>query len=349
MFFKNSSLLSIDIGTSSIKLAEVDVSGRGAKLKRFAIQPIEPGQVVGGDLTDISAVSAAIEGLVKMTKTRRRNVATALWGSSVIIKRIVMPKMPAGIDRDQLKWEAEQYIPFDINEIGLEYHIMKGPPGGETMDVLLVAAKNECLFKFYEAVESARLKCAIVDVASFALANCFEFNYGIFDRPTALINVGAGVTNFVVVEKGEVSFARDVSVGGSMYSSEIAKAMNVSLAEAEALKISASLKQEVPNEVPSIISSINEQIVEELRNSFEFYAATSGGTQVVKFYVSGGSMFVPGLIEQVATSAGIPFETLNPFLKVTYDTKVFTPSYIEQIKAISPVALGLGLRKMGDR
>jgi type IV pilus assembly protein PilM len=349
MFFRNNKTLAIDIGTSGIKLAELDVTSRGATLRKFGIFPLDPGIVHAGEIVEIGVVSQAIESLVGMSKTKRRQVSTGLWGNSVIIKKIVMPKMDVSLVGDQLKWEAEQYIPFDINEIGLEYHILKGTGATEAMDVLLVAAKNECMFRFYEAIETAKMKCAVVDIASFALANCFELNYGTFDRPIALINIGAGVTNFVILEKGEVTFARDISSGGAVYTTEISKSMNVSYAEAEALKISASLRQEVPDEVPVIIASLNEQVVDELKNSFEFYAATAGGNQVTKFYVCGGSMFIPGLVEQTSKVTNIPFEPLDPFSKISYDTRVFTREYIDQIRAICPVALGLGLRKLGDR
>jgi len=349
MFFQSKNLVAVDIGTSSVKMAEIDLSARGAVLKKFGIMPLTPGAIVGGEIMEFGEVSGVVESLVVAAKTKRKSACAGIWGSAVIIKKISMPKMEEKLVAEQLKWEAEQYIPFDINEISLEYHVLKKRSESETMDVLLIAAKQEYVFRFIEVLETAKLKAGVIDVSGFALANCFEANYGTSDQPVALINIGAGVTNFVVVENGDVQFCRDVMAGGASITSEISKSMNVSLQEAEALKISASFGQEVPAEVNSIIASSNEQIVEELKNGFEFFSATAAGASVAKFYVSGGSVFVPGLVEQVSKAVGIPFEPFNPFNRIGYDTKVFTPDYIEQIKAVCPVAVGLGLRKMADR
>jgi type IV pilus assembly protein PilM len=350
MFFQNRNLVAIDIGSSSVKVAEVDLTKRGPVLKKFGITPLPVGAIVGGEIIDFSSVANTVEGLITSSKTKRKFAATALWGNAVIVKKIAMPKMDAALVAEQLRWEAEQYIPFDINEISLEYHIITNSnPGAETMDVLLIAAKQEYIFRFIEVVEAARLKAGLFDVAGFALANCFEVNYGSFDRPVALLNLGAGVTNFVVVDKAEVVFCRDLMTGGGMITSEISKSMNVSLEEAEALKISASFGQEVPGEVHSVISGANEQIVEELKNGFEFYSATASGATITKFFVSGGSVFVPGLVEQISKAVGLPFEPFDPFSRLTYDSKIFTATYIDQIKAVSPVVLGLGLRKLADR
>jgi type IV pilus assembly protein PilM len=348
MFFNSKSLVAIDIGTSNIKLAEIELGRRGPVLKRFGIAPINYGTVVNGEIMEIDQVSQAIESLVLSTKTKRGKAITGLWGVAVIIKKISMPKMEANLVGEQLKWEAEQYIPFDISEISLDHHILQTHSAPENMDVLLVAAKQDVLFKYMECIEFAKLKCAVMDVSGFALANCFETNYGKTDQPVALMNIGGGVINLVVVEKGEVTFSRDVPIGGSNYTSEIAKGMTISFSEAEAMKLSASRGQEVPSEVNSIIKTTNDQMIEEIKSSFELFGATSGGIAVSRVYLTGGSIFIPGLVDQLAAMVGGQLEILDPFLKIQYDTKLFTADFIDQIKAISSVTLGLGLRKLGD-
>lgn len=348
MFFGDKKLVAIDIGTSTVKIAEIDFASRGPILRKFAIIPLGANMIQNGEIVDVAGVAQVIKELLSVSKSKRKRAVSALWGSGVIVKKIGMPKMDTKLIAEQLKWEAEQYIPFDINEISLEYHILNSRTSSENMEVLLVAAKQDYMFRLIEAIESSGLKCVLVDVVGFALANCFEWNYGISDRPVALLNIGGGVTNFVVIEKGEVIFCRDVAVGGVNITSEISKSMGISYQEAESLKISASLGQGVPDEVMSIIRSTNELILDEIRNSFEFFAATANGAQVSKFYVSGGSVFLPGLVEQISKVSGIPFEPFDPFQKIQYDTKTFSFEYIEQIKAISPVVLGLGLRKEND-
>jgi type IV pilus assembly protein PilM len=351
MFFGEKRLVAIDIGTSSIKLAELDMGRKGAVLKRFSIYPIAPGLVNGGEIIDTNSVSEAIASLMSSAKSKRKMAVTGMWGSSVIVKKISMPKMEENLVAEQIKWEAEQYIPFDVNEISLEHHILRNRGAGtESMEVLLVAAKQEFVFRFIETLEIAAVKCAILDVSGFALANCFETNYGTMPGMVALLNIGAGVTNFVVLDNGEVIFCRDIGVGGQSYTSEINKTMGLSLSEAEAMKVSASLGQEVPQDVHNIISSTNEQVIDEIRNSFEFFnATTANGATIQRMFVSGGSIFVPGLVEQVSKAVNVPYEVHDPFQKIGYDPKAFSADAIAQIKAISPVALGLGLRKLTEK
>ena len=350
MFFGEKKLVAIDIGTSSIKLAEVESSRRGPVLKRFAVYPLNPGLVVGGEIADAATVADCISTLLKTNKVKAKHASTGLWGGGVIVKKISMPKMEANLVAEQIKWEAEQYIPFDINEISLEHHILQNRNStSESLEVLLVAAKQEFVFRSVETIESAGLKCSVLDVSAFALTNCFEANYGQLDGTVALLNIGAAVTSLVVLDRGEIIFCRDIQIGGSQYTSEINKAMGVSLAEAESLKTSASMGQEVPSEVNSIIASANEQVVEEIRNSFEFYTATASGAAILRLYVSGGSIYIPGLIEQLSKAVSAPYEVFDPFLKITYDPKAFSAEYISQIKAISPIAIGLAMRKPNEK
>lgn len=348
--FGEKKLVAIDIGTSSIKLAEVETSRRGPILKRFSMYPLSPGLVQGGEIIDAATVAGCIQTLVKQSRVKTKLASTGLWGGSVIVKKISMPKMEPALVAEQIKWEAEQYIPFDINEISLEHHILENrSSASESMEVLLVAAKQDFVFRSVEAVESAGLTCSVLDVSAFALANCFEANYGQLDGTIALLNIGAAVTNLIVLDRGEVIFCRDIAVGGGAYTAEIAKVMGVSATEADSLKISASLGQEVPSDVNNIIASTSEQVAEEIRNSFEFYTATAAGSAIQRLYVSGGSIFIPGLIEQLSKSIGAPYEVFDPFLKMTYDTKAFTADYISQIKAISPIAIGLAMRKPNEK
>ncbi len=349
MFFSNKKIIGLDIGTSSVKIAELEASRRGLVLNCFNVYPLIPGAVNGGEIVDGAAVTQAIDSVVRQSGTKRKNVATGMWGTSVIVKKISMPRMDEKVVAEQIKWEAEQYIPFDVNEISLEHHIlrsMRGPT--ENMEVLLVAAKQEFVFRFLEVVEAAGLHCTCVDVSGFALANCFEFNYGVMNQPTAVLNIGAGITNFVVVDKGEVIFSRDIAVGGYTYTSDLNKGMGVSLQEAEALKISASLGQEVPDEVNNVMASTSEAVIDEIRNSFEFFSATSGGLAVQKFYVTGGSIFVPGLVETLSKNTNVPFEVMDPFAKISANSKNIPPDYLMQIRPISAIALGLAMRKDAD-
>ncbi|AHI05095.1 fimbrial assembly membrane protein [Bdellovibrio bacteriovorus W] len=349
MFFKSKKVIGLDIGTSSIKLAEMDVSGKGAQLLSFGFAPTPPNSVSGGEIVDISSVGIAIQSLVQEIASKRKAVATAMWGTAVIVKKITIPKIDKKLVQDQIRFEAEQYIPFDINNISLAHHVLSYSASPDTMDVLLIAAQNELVGQYTQVIEMSGMNCSVLDVSGFALANSFELNYGKFPGEViGLLNFGASITNFVVIQNGEVIFCRDIPVGGANYTNEIHKAMGVTVAEAEALKLSAVSRREVPDEVHSVISATNEAVTEEIRNSLDFLSATTNGLVLNRCLYTGGSSATSGLIETVSRITGIYMEPFNPFLKIQANPKKFSPDYLEQISPFAGVVTGLALRQVGD-
>jgi type IV pilus assembly protein PilM len=349
MFFKSKKVIGLDIGTSSIKVAELDISGGSASLESFALMATPPNSVVSGEIQDPSQVGATIQLLLSEIKTKRKLASVGLWGTSVIVKKVTIPTMETKMIRDQIRFEAEQYIPFDVNNISLDFSVLSKSFSPDTLDVLLVAAQNEIVAQYVNAVSMAGLKVEVIDVSGFSLANVFEFNYGRFSNETVgLFNFGAAVTNFVVVSGGEIVFCRDIPVGGSNYTNEISKNMGVSLQEAESLKISASSKREVPEEVHSLISATSEAVIDEIKNSLDFLSATTAGLSLNRCYYVGGSAGTLGLIESLSRTTGLQFEHLNCFKKIKVNTKKFTTTYMQLIANYSSIALGLALRRVGD-
>jgi len=350
MLFGSNKLVGLDIGTSSIKLVEVEATKKKITLTSFGFIPTPPGSITAGEINNPEALSEAIRKLVAQSKTKRRKACTSIWGTAVITKKISIPRIERNVLSEQLKWEAEQYIPFDINEINLEYHVLdevRASP--DQMNVLLVAAKRDFVMRYAEVVEAAGLECSVVDVSGFALANCFEVNYGKTPNQTlALLNIGAGMTNFVILENGEATFSRDIPVGGITYTNDIQKVMGVSLEEAESLKISAGTGQPVPQEVSDVLVQTNEVVAEEIRRSFDFYLATSSDASIHKIYVTGGGLGLPGLYEQLQSSLSLPIENLNPFINIDFNRRVFSEEYISQISPYASVGLGLALRQARD-
>jgi type IV pilus assembly protein PilM len=348
MLFGSNKLVGLDIGTSSIKLVEVEASRKNIQLTTFGFVPTPPGSIVAGEIANADALAEAIRTLVVQTKTKRRKAITAIWGTAVITKKISIPKIEERLLGEQLKWEAEQYIPFDINDINLEYHIIRnGQQSADQMNILLVAAKRDLVLRYAEVVELAGLECSIVDVAGFGLGNAFEVNYGqTAGKNIALLNIGASITNFVVLESGEVVFSRDIPVGGSTYTNDIQKVLGVTLEEAESLKVSAGTGQAVPQEVTDTINQTNEAVGEEIRRSFDFYLATSNDVTISKVYVTGGGLGIPGLFNQLQTGLNLPLENINPFASVSYDRNKFSEEYIQQIAPYAGVGLGLALRQV---
>ena len=175
--FQSKKIIGLDIGTTYIKMAELNASNRGAKLVGFSYAPTPHNAIDRGEIKNIQALSETISALHKTMGTKRKTVCTSVWGSTVIVKKITLPRVDENIIGDLIRDEAEQYIPFDLNEVNLEYHILKSAHQSETMDILLLAAQKEYVMKHAEVVETAGLNCAILDVSGFAVANVFEMNY----------------------------------------------------------------------------------------------------------------------------------------------------------------------------
>lgn len=349
MFFKSKKVIGLDIGTSSIKLAEMDFSSKGATLLSFGFAPTPPNSVAGGEIVDIGSVGVAIQSLLNEVKSKRKNVATAMWGTAVIVKKITIPRMDRKLIADQIRFEAEQYIPFDINNISLAHHILQQSSSPDTMDVLLIAAQNELVSQYTQVVEISGVHCGVLDVSGFALANAFEMNYGKMQgQSIGILNFGASITNFVVLQNGEVIFCRDIPVGGANYTNEIHKAMGVTIQEAESLKLSAMSRSDVPDEVHSVLSSTNEAVTEEIRSSLDFLSATTNGLVLSQCFYTGGSSSTSGLVETIARVTGMQMLPFDPFIKVKANPKKFSPEYLQQISSFAAVVTGLAIREMGD-
>jgi type IV pilus assembly protein PilM len=350
LFFSSSRVLGLDIGSTTIKVAELKINRNEAQILSFGFAPTPVGAVSGGDISSPDLISAAIKSLVHETRCKSKSVCVGMFGTAIIVKKIVIPKVEKKLIEDQMRFEAEQYIPFDLNNISLAYQVMDSPERQDTMEVILVAAQNDLVFQYTQSVVGAKLNPAIIDVSGFALANLFEFNYGKFPHQNiAILNIGANVTNLVIVSDEHVAFSRDLPTGGATFTNEIHKEMGVHLSEAESLKIAAVSQQDVPEQIRSIISATNDIVTEDIRNSFDYFVnSQSGGTQITKCYFTGGSSVVPGLIQNIAGAINVQLEPFNPYLRIKSKSDLYSSQFLEQVARFCPVAFGLSLRKVGD-
>ena len=316
----------------------------------FALCPTPPKAVTSGEIVDPAVIADAVKGLYRQVKSKRKNVASGLWGTSVIVKRISIPQMEEKLVAGQIRWEAEQYIPFDVTEVNIDFKVLKGYQSNpETMDILLVAAKHDAAFVHQDIIRGTGLACAVLDVGGFALANCFLKNWESAKGQTvALFNIGASITNFVVIENGEVVFCRDVPVGGLTYTNEVQKAMGISLDEAESMKISASTGHAAPDEVMQVIQTTHEMVAEEVQGSLDFFLNTTPGIPIQQCFVTGGGSRTPNLVASLSKSTKIPMDVLDPLRNVRVNEKNLNPSFVSEIRDFSAVALGLAFRTVGD-
>ncbi len=350
MFFKSKKLLGIDIGTNSVKVVELNVGSKSSTVLNFLMEPVPPGLVQGGEVTDPAALAGIIRAAVSKLGTKRRKAAVPIWGAAVIVKKITLPRMEEKLVAEQIQWEAEQYIPFDKSEINLEFQILNTKKNVESMDVLIVGAKKDLVFRVAEAVALADLDCEVVDVAGFALANCYHSGVGKTPgEVTGIINVGGGVTNFVVVDGGDVIFSRDIPSGGGTYTAEIQKNMGLSYEESESMKLSACMGQAAPAEIQEVISAVNESMADEVKRTFEFFQATTTDVSVQRFVVTGGASQTPGLRDAIGRALGMGLQEFNPFERIAIEGKTLNQTYLKQMAPFAAVAVGLGLREAGDR
>lgn len=350
LFKKAKGILGLDIGTSAVKIVELEEGKKGYQLKNFGVAHLPKETIVNGVLKNASSLVAAISGLVENLKTKSRYVATAVSGHPVIIKKINIPTMSQEELADSIQWEAEQYIPFDLEEVNIDFQIL-GPheANPEQMEVLLVAAKKSLLHEYEEVIREAGLEAAIVDIDSFALQNAYEVNYGGEGAPVvALVDMGASVININVVKEGKSTFSRDVFMGGNKLSEEIQKQLGVSEEEAEMLKTGAEVENVDFDQLDKIIQEVSLSLAVEIQRSLDLHAASSTEEEVSKIYLSGGTSRIPGIKELIADRVGVPVEYLDPFKAITYNQSSFDPEYIKEISPVAAVGVGLALRKLEE-
>lgn len=350
---KSKLALGLDIGSSSVKLVHLKEGKRGYTLLAWGEAPLPPEAVVDNQLMNSSAIVEAIRELVAQQKVKVKDVAIGVRGHSVIIKRISMPAMSQEDLDESIQWEAEQYIPFDVKDVNIDTQILtpQGDAAGQ-MDVLLVAAKKDMINDFTAVCAEAGLTATVVDVDAFAVQNAFEANYPQAPgQPVVLINVGAAVTNINIVNNGLATFTRDITVGGNAFTEEIQKQLNISAEEAEALKVGGHGETDavVPQEVERVIQGVADQMGGEIQRSLDFHAATAPDIHPTRVYLSGGTARIPALFKVIEQRAGVPVEILNPFKNIEVDNRKFDPAVIMNAAPAAAVAVGLALRRPGDK
>jgi type IV pilus assembly protein PilM len=345
--------LGLDIGSSSIKLVQLKESKKGISLASFSMAPLPSEAIVDGALMNSTAVVDTIQGMISNQKLKNRQVAISISGHSVIIKKISLPAMtPEELD-ESIKWEAEQYIPFDVNDVYIDYQILQTRPEQGQMDVLLVAAKKEIVDEYAGVVREAGLDPICVGIDCLTIQQCFELNYGYPPGETVvLIDVGASTININVVANGITTFTRDIAMGGNQFTEEIQKQLNVSYDEAEAYKLGGERGVDadsvVPQEVERVMGTVSDSMASEIHRSLDFYMATSSEGRISRIYLSGGTAKVPALARTLENRIGVACELVDPFRGIQIDPKLFNLDYVNAVRPLAAVAVGLGLRKTGD-
>lgn len=353
LFSKVKPLVGLDIGSGSVKLIQIKEGRKGYRLEKFGIKPLDPELIVDGTVMDAGRVVEAIKDLLVELAVKVKDVAISISGHSVIVKKIALPIMTEDELEESIRWEAEQYIPFDINDVNIDFHILGVPEGGEAQDqmnVLLVAAKKDKLAEYTGLVSEAGLNPVVVDVDAFTLENMYGISYEVREGEViALINIGASNMNINILKGGAFSFTRDIPMGGNRYTEAIQREFNVTFEQAEQIKLGEAEEGFDRSALTNIFNSLNAELANEALRSIEYYKSTSFNENVERIFLSGGTSKVSGLDVEMAEKIGIGVELIDPFSRMEFNHKEFDPEYLRQVAPLAAVSVGLGIRRAGDR
>lgn len=349
-------LVGLDIGVSGIKAVELSGRADAPRLAAYNRIPL-PWEAITpeGEIKKRDAVVKALKKLFDSRAFSSKFVAVGASGNAIITKKISVPKMSEAELREQLYWEAEQYIPFPVNDVNLDFAIIgnsqnTSPEGAALMDVLLVAAKKEYIQSMAALIQEAGLIPKVIDNQSFALGNSFEFNYGVLISEHAgmstnvIIDFGAGSTKLSIVEGDKTTFTRDLPQSGIGCTLLLSERLGISIEDAERLKI----QQPDQEAVEAVLHDYNRGVVDEIGRTLDYAISANSESGIQGIYLCGGASRTLGLIEMLADSLPAPVRPLNPVQGIAGTGRKMSAQAIRELSYLGAVAIGLALRIPGD-
>jgi len=359
---RKNQLVGLDIGYHAIKLAEIEDSKKGKILKSFGVIGLPQNAIVEGAVKEMEIISSAIKSLYKNLKVKNRNVATSISGYSVIVKKISIKKREESELEASIQDEAEQYIPFDINDVNLDFEVLTEKEElseGESepverednglMDVMLVAAKKDIVDDYISLLHLTGLNPGVLDVDAFALQNAFDNSSADANGCYAIVNVGAEELGINAVKKGVSIFTRDSSYGGYQINEAIMSKFDVPYEEAEKIKLGGVKLEKEKAVLEEIFTTVVAGWVNEIKRALDFLATTYPDETIERILVSGGSCRIPGFQKYLEAETAISVQELNPFSNLQISEKTFDPNYLAYMAPQASVAVGLALRSIGDK
>ncbi|MBK23722.1 MAG: hypothetical protein CME70_06920 [Halobacteriovorax sp.] len=345
------SIVGVDVGLSAVKVAEIEGNKetREYKLVSYASVPLPEGAIIEDEIQDEEVIVEAIKQAFLRAKVSSDNVCLGVSGPNTVARRL---QLAGGTDEeieDQVIWEAEQYLPFEIEESAVSFYTMGENEGGG-VDVLVAAAKNTVIQQYKAIFEKAELRLKILDLGIISLVNVFELVMGTkLDEPNQsflLIDLGAQKTEFIIYKNNMIVFSKEIPVGGVMITEEIQRQMGVNYYEAEDLKITGDENGNLPEEILEIIDDVIEAFFSEIKKTIDFYVSSTSDESMVGCYVTGGSALIPGIIEGLEALLGVDVGVLNPFEAIGYSEKKFDEEKVNEIAYRGVSVLGLAMREL---
>ena len=341
--------LSLDIGSSSIKMVEVRGQGSRLRVTNAGMIPLHSEAVHNHCVQDIAQVSQAIRTLVEEHGVRTREVVAAVPGPAVIIKPTSFPAQDPAALEETILFEAGNFIPESLDNVNLDYQVLGTDPATGNTEVLLVAVRKDIINSYLAAISEAGLTPAIMDVDYFAIENMFEANYSPDpSEVVALINIGAGYSSLTILKGGRSSFTGDIAVGGEQFTALVAQEFGISREQAEEAKISGFLEGYDKEDIDRTLAVTSEQLLDEIQRSLSFFWTASTEEQIGSVYVSGGTARLPGLASRIGARLQVPVEIVDPFRSFTLGRRV-DPAFLSSHAPSLAVGVGLATRRPGDK
>jgi type IV pilus assembly protein PilM len=353
VFRRAKNIVGLDVGSSAVKAVELKPAGKGFRVIAFGSEPVPPDSIVDGAIIDAGTVADAIRRVFEHNDGfKAKEVCASLSGNAVIVKKITLPVMTQAELDESIAWEAEQYIPFDIQDVNLDYQILDpgtGPDSRGSMEVLLVAAKKEKIGDYTSVIAQAGRTPVVVDVDAFALQNAYEVNYGLNPQEVVvLMNAGASAININILQGDQSVFTRDISMGGNSYTEAVQKDLGLPFDAAEQLKKGIPVDGATFEDVRPVLHTVTDNVLLEIQKTFDFFRATASSDQIDRIVMSGGASRVDGFRDMLQDRFGIAVDDFDPFRTIAFDPKKLDADPRE-VAPTAAVAVGLALRRAGER
>ncbi|ADW19349.1 type IV pilus assembly protein PilM [Desulfobulbus propionicus DSM 2032] len=342
---KNEKLITgVDIGSHAVKICQLQKSGRTYKLLAVGSAAISPGAVEDGVLQEPEEVGRTISALLKNLRIKNTKIGISISGYSVIVKKINLEAMDDDSLAEYIKAEAEQYIPFDLNDVYLDFQKLPSKKEhSDRNDIMLVAAKKEVVNDYLDMLNEIKLKTVLVDVDGFALENIWETISEPMEN-VALVDIGASKMNINIISEGVSVLARDIVVGSEQLTMQLANTLDIDYAQAEKIKLGIVSAENFREDIEKIFNQTCTQWVLEIKKAIDLYLMNNPDKHLKYLVLSGGGSKVNGLKEYIEKETGLSVIAFNPFKKMVYDPKKFDENYLDSIAPEMAIAAGLAIR-----
>jgi type IV pilus assembly protein PilM len=350
LFKAKKTMVGLDLGAEVIKVAQLEESKAGYELVNFGMLRFPPDKDYSSRGENSQEIAHHIRNLLHNTKIKSKMVATSISGYSVIVKQLSLPYPTKKDLMANIQWEAEQHIPFGVQDVTLDVHVVgQNKDNPEYTDVILVAAKNDVVQSTLHTLSLANLMAGVIDLDLFAMENVYEVNYPYQEGCVALIDIGAHQLKINVLRDCVSIFTREVSQAGKLINQKIRSKFGVTAAEAEQSKLAGKPPKDGPvNALRTIFEDYATIWALEIKRAFDFVTSSIRNVQIGKVYLSGGSSLLPGFPNFLQDKLGVAVELLDPFANITVDPDRIDPEYIKAVGPQAAVSIGLALRKVGD-